>query len=647
MAQAPYQQAAPAAPSRLATPAIPPKPKSSDYVPLGQVKTVSQALSHPETIDRFRAVAPRWTNAERLQRLCLGAIMANEQLQAAPMWTLVRACLQFGAIGIEPNSPLGHGYLIPFKSKGKPQIQSIVGYKGMILLASNSDIDGVRGDVVYRGDLFDYENGTTPFLRHRTTGSRYGREAEYVWSAFGKGQEFEVRLYGDVLEVRNRSSGYQYALQCRDDPKRRFVWESSPWVRDEHPMAVKTMIRSVLRFAPLSPERPHLSVAADLDARSESGERADFRSMNTGMDLGFITGLPEDVEDMTGHVQGSDLGGEEQQQQGGDRREDRQETKPAAGNGGKPAAQAGGTGGAGTATRGTPATAASQASTAQTSGPARGVYDGQPPGREGEEAGAGGGSQVLLYLMDASGEPEVNADGNFAIWTDATQWAAALRNRVENARPDQRQAIMEHNADTIAEAREASEAAGLIIDRMGDLVEARDPEPASPWAVAPAQTAEGGIDVTATIAALKAKIASCGTQEQLRDCGAANDALVKLLPRGSIRIVNRMFQDRHKAVMPAQQDPEPAAGTAAQVVQEEGEQQEQPQAEDLDLKRLQAMKDDIDTATNLLELDRITRSATHTSPLTRFDRDRPELGRDYRGHLAAKEGALRDGGNGT
>lgn len=632
MAQAPYHQAA-AAPNHLATPAIPPKPKSSDYVPLGQVKTVSQALSHPETIDRFRAVAPRWTNAERLQRLCLGAIMANDQLQAAPMWTLVRACLQFGAIGIEPNSPLGHGYLIPFKKGGKPQIQSIVGYKGMILLASNSDIDGVRGDVVYRGDLFDYENGTTPFLRHRTTGSRYGRDAEFVWSAFGKGQEFEVRLYADVLEVRNRSSGYQYALQCRDDPKRRFVWDTTPWVRDEHPMAVKTMIRSVLRFAPLSPERPHLSVAADLDARSESGERADFRSMNTGMDLGFITGLPEDVEDMTGHVQGSNLGGEEQQQQqGGDRQEDRQET-------GKPAAQGGGTGGAGAETRGTPTAAAGQADTEQTSGAGRGVYDG------GQEGG-GGSEAVLLYLMDASGEPEANADGNFSIWTDPVKWAAALRNRVENARPDQRQAIMEHNADTIAEAREASEAAGLIVDRMGDLVEQRDPAPTSQWEAALTKTAEGGIDVTATLADLKAKIMSCGTQDDLRECGAANDALVKLLPKGSIRIVNRLFQDRYKALMPAPtQDPGREEKQEKPAAQEGGEQKTEPQAEDLDLKRLQAMKDDIDSATNLLELDRITRSATHTSPLTRFDRERPELGADYRGHHAAKEGALRNGGN--
>lgn len=587
----------------MAQPPTTQAPKREDYVPLSQVRSVAQALTHPETLERFKAAAPSHVSPERMVRMTYTAVMNNADLQQCPMWTLLRAALTFGALGIEPNSPLGHGYLIPFKVKGKMQVQSIVGYKGYILLAANAGIKGCHGDVVYTGDDFRYQYGTERGLWHRPRGSRYGRQPAEAYAVMG--DEFEVRDWGDVLEIRNRSQGYQAAVRAKEEG-RTWAFDANPWVRDPHPMGAKTMIRSVSRFVPMTIQ---MAAAVEIDGRAEAGHRTDLRDVNTGLDIAFIEGLPEDKEDMSGAVQGAALG----QQDAG------------RGNGNE-------TGNAGASTQ-----QSQQTQTTATDSAAGAARQGQETRQD-----AGGGQTtgttetattdadmpavLVLYLMGADGDPETHGDtGDFVIWSDAVQWAAALRNRIESAPADQRTAIVEHNADSIEDARAASRDAASILDRMRDLVAM----PGLPGlgTIQVVRDSAGRIDVAATVSAVREHVMHCQTVDDLNALDVAVRPIVGELTPAAKRIITQVWKGRLRAIQEAATPPVETSGGTAPTTTEPATTELPP---DRDQARVDMLVAELRGTTDVWALDNLTNSTAHKVTLERFERERPDLAVDYR-----------------
>lgn len=52
--------------------------------------------------------------------------------------TFIAAMMQSAQLGLEPNTPLGQAYLIPYKVKGMDKVQFQIGYKGLLELAHRS-----------------------------------------------------------------------------------------------------------------------------------------------------------------------------------------------------------------------------------------------------------------------------------------------------------------------------------------------------------------------------------------------------------------------------------------------------------------------------------------------------------------------------
>ena len=68
-------------------------------------------------------------------------------------------------LGLEPNTPLGQAYLIPYKNHGKLECQFQIGYKGLIdMVYRNDNIQTVQAQCVYENDVFEYELGLEPKL---------------------------------------------------------------------------------------------------------------------------------------------------------------------------------------------------------------------------------------------------------------------------------------------------------------------------------------------------------------------------------------------------------------------------------------------------------------------------------------------------
>ena len=186
---------------------------------------------------------------ERFQRIVLTAISSNPKLQECTPTSFLGAMMTAAQLGVEPNTPLGQGYLIPRKAKKGDQFINEatfqLGYKGMIDLAYRSgNISNIGAYTVYKNDEFHVQFGLNPDITH--VPEMTGRGDPIAFYAYYKTKDggfgFDVMSVDDVR---------QHAKQFSEAVKR--GW-SSPWDTNFEEMAKKTVLKKVLKYAPLSTE---------------------------------------------------------------------------------------------------------------------------------------------------------------------------------------------------------------------------------------------------------------------------------------------------------------------------------------------------------------------------------------------------------
>jgi len=103
----------------------------------GIVKT-KQENKKPSLQGLIRAMEPEIKKAlpsvitpERFTRMVFTALSSNKKLQACTPESFLGAMMQAAQLGVEPNTPIGQAYLIPYGN----QVQFQLGYKGLIDLA--------------------------------------------------------------------------------------------------------------------------------------------------------------------------------------------------------------------------------------------------------------------------------------------------------------------------------------------------------------------------------------------------------------------------------------------------------------------------------------------------------------------------------
>lgn len=228
------------------------------------------------------AVLPKHVTPDRLMKTALGAIRSTPALQGCTTESLFGALVQSAALGLEPNTVLGHAYLVPFwnKKKGRQDVQLIIGYRGLIDLARRSgQIVSIAAHVVHERDEFAVELGTDSRIVHRPNmvDDRGAAVAFYAVAQLKDGGvAFEVMSLRDVKAV-------AAATQSKG--------ESGPWRDHFLEMGRKTVIRRLSKYLPLSIE---LATAVALDERTEipAGQGLDrvldgtFRLSDDGADDG-------------------------------------------------------------------------------------------------------------------------------------------------------------------------------------------------------------------------------------------------------------------------------------------------------------------------------------------------------------------------
>lgn len=182
---------------------------------------------------------PAVITPERFTRMVLSAISVNPKLAECSPKSFLGAMMTAAQLGVEPNTALGQAYLIPFKNHGVMECQFQLGYKGLIDLAYRSgEVSIIQAHVVYANDEFTYELGLDPQLKHIPATKDRGEPVAYyaMFKTKDGGYGFEVMSIDDVQAHARRYSK---------------SFGNGPWQTNFDEMAKKTVLKRVLKFAPL------------------------------------------------------------------------------------------------------------------------------------------------------------------------------------------------------------------------------------------------------------------------------------------------------------------------------------------------------------------------------------------------------------
>lgn len=189
----------------------------------------------------IKRALPKVITAERFTRMALSALNTTPKLKECTQISFLAALMNAAQLGLEPNTPLGQAYLIPYKNKGVYEVQFQMGYKGLLDLAYRSpQLQTVQAHCVYENDTFSYELGLHPQLVHKPTMGEKG-ELRCVYAMF------KTNNGGYGFEVMSKTAIEAHARQY----SKAYDSSFSPWKTDFESMAKKTVIKQALKYAPV------------------------------------------------------------------------------------------------------------------------------------------------------------------------------------------------------------------------------------------------------------------------------------------------------------------------------------------------------------------------------------------------------------
>lgn len=210
---------------------------------------MSAAKAEKKTMQAYiKAMAPAIQKAlpsvitpERFTRMVLSALSATPKLAECSPQSFLAAMMTAAQLGVEPNTALGQAYLLPYRNHGNMECQFQLGYKGLIDLAYRSgEVSVIQAHTVHENDVFDYELGMDPKLRHVPAKADRGEAVAYyaMFKTKDGGYGFEVMSVDDVQRHAQRYS-------------KSYGSGSSPWRSNFDEMAKKTVLKRALKYAPL------------------------------------------------------------------------------------------------------------------------------------------------------------------------------------------------------------------------------------------------------------------------------------------------------------------------------------------------------------------------------------------------------------
>lgn len=243
--------------------------KNTTVSPKNQLKSLLE--NNKEAIANL---LPQHMDPQRLLQLSISAYTKIPKLKDCAVIEVLGSIVHCASIGLEPNTPLGEAWILPFWNDKRRVMEPVVvhGYPGLLKLADNTEyFKSTHVDVVHAGDDFDYQFGTSEHLHHRPKyKSKQITDFYFIAATVRGGFQIEVKPKAFVDSIRDRAPS-------KNSP----AWSNE---MDYEQMGKKTVLKQGLKWVPKS---PHLSRALALDNMGESGQSQSeiFSALVTGDDV--------------------------------------------------------------------------------------------------------------------------------------------------------------------------------------------------------------------------------------------------------------------------------------------------------------------------------------------------------------------------
>ncbi len=233
---------------------------TGQIIPRNEQKEPEVVLRLMKMKGEIARALPKHITADRMCRIALTALRTTKGLTECSVASVLGSIMSASQLGLEPNTPLGLCYLVPYNA----QCQLIIGYQGYLELARRSGLVSMPQAVLVRhGDLFRVKFGLYPDVQHEPAedDEREQRPWTHVY-AFAHSLPkdsappiFVVLTRAQVMARKARSG----AVKAK---------KPTPWNTDEEAMALKTAIRALWRWLPKTAE---MATASAFDEHAERG----------------------------------------------------------------------------------------------------------------------------------------------------------------------------------------------------------------------------------------------------------------------------------------------------------------------------------------------------------------------------------------
>lgn len=228
--------------------------------------------------DAIISLLPNTITYERVMRSLLLDLRNLRDLAECSPASVLTSVLRSLMLGLVPGSALGYVYLVPFRHENTHVCTTVIGYRGLIYLATKrGSLVSITPRVVLEGDDFYYEYGTSPLIKHvPRSPQRDERVMTHVYAvATKRGQEkiFDVMTADEVNRVRDKSARSKVG----------------PWATHYEEMAKKTVIRRLLKYADVPDDVYEALANEDEFERKPSSDRLNRIIKQESQDISYST----------------------------------------------------------------------------------------------------------------------------------------------------------------------------------------------------------------------------------------------------------------------------------------------------------------------------------------------------------------------
>lgn len=222
-------------------------------------KTIADYLK--DMLPEISKAVPKHVTPERIARIALTAVRINPTLLECTRDSLLAGVMTSAQLGLEPNTPLGQAFLVPYNRSIKvdgnwrkiKEVQFQLGYQGILELAYRTgEYKDVYAEEVHERDEFAYGLGLERFLTHKPSEGEDQGALTHIYAVYhtkNGGYDFKVWPVGRIAAHAKKYS------QTWNAEKQQFSGgDKNPWVANFAGMGKKTVLKDLLKYGPKSIE---------------------------------------------------------------------------------------------------------------------------------------------------------------------------------------------------------------------------------------------------------------------------------------------------------------------------------------------------------------------------------------------------------